>query len=228
MASSEGGKMDRRGFLKGAGALVLGAVVPGTKDAEVAPKQRQNIEDPEKLKDRNTTIDIAIGILNSFEEEDIEDIASGPIPEKATALSTEYNRAAAEAALVTAGAAIGTAATYVISRNASGETENARARNAKGVSVATVLAGVLGTLVSGPLIKGFIKQPSIDNIKAAEREVHYWIMDFKLNKQLNAQELANGQKTSPSTVIKAIRTKIASLEKEKRNNTEILTLNKVR
>ncbi|MDO8522421.1 MAG: twin-arginine translocation signal domain-containing protein [bacterium] len=197
MASPE--RPTRRDFLKGASALVLGAIVPkGAKSAESEPKQTEHKESPEQLKDRNTTIGLEIGILNSFDETDIELlIKEGKLPvDKIFQFTKGYHNAMAAAVgttVVTAGAL---GMTGLLMKNQSDKNKSPQVINIDtGRETASdnnkirlaVGASFLSALVAGFALKNIIyNQPSLQNIKNAEENVQKWLTMLRSNEKFYA------------------------------------------
>ena len=191
MASPE--RPARRDFLKGASALVLGAIVPkGAKSAESEPKQAEHKDSPEQLKDRNTTIELEKMILNSFGASDMDNIASGPIPEKIFDLSRKYREEGAETVIGMFGTALLASLAYGLLQNQDKDkTASKDEEEAKSAKIAAGGAGAMGTLLMGATaVKAwdFFHQPSMKNIMDAEKEVVAWIGEYKMEKRLSVQE----------------------------------------
>jgi len=189
--------MNKRDFLKGAGALVLGAVVPkGAKGAEAVPNQLKSKESPEILKDRNTTIELEKVIFNSLSVGDMDDIASGPVPAKIFDLSRKYREEGAETVIGVFGTALVSGLTYGLLQNQDGDKVAPKDEEAKVAKVAAGGAGAMGALLLGATaVKAwdFFNQPSMKNIRDAEEEVVEWISAYKMEKRLPVQEAIKDQ-----------------------------------
>jgi len=190
----------RRDFLKAGSALTASAALPKqseAKEGKRGPEQMEPKESPEMLKDRNTTIELEKMIFNSFSAGDMDDIASGPIPEKVFDLSRKYREEGAETVIGMFGTALLAGLAYGLLQNQDKDmTASKDEEEAKGTKIAAGGAGVMGTFLMGATAVeawDFFHQPSMKNIIDAEKEVVAWIGEYKMEKKLSVQEAIKDQ-----------------------------------
>ncbi|MDP3965715.1 MAG: hypothetical protein Q8Q13_02870 [bacterium] len=237
--ASEGGKMDRREFLKRSTASIAAGITGfGLTNKVLGKFQKQNSTVPEvdrrplskekirELKNRNTTIELEKNILSSFDETDIENLRSnGKLPmDKIFQFTKGYHNAMVAAAgttVVTAGAL---GATGLLMKNQRDKSKAPQLMGA-GVGQETISddakialaagASFLGALVSGFALNNMVyNQPSLQNVASAEGNVQEWLHKLRSDEKFHATR---------DSFMSARGEYIEALNTEQGNNSKMLT-----
>lgn len=201
--------MDRRGFLKRAGAgLAAGALAMAgvARGADSRPKETERKDNPETSREKDIR-KIEANIFSSFDPKDLKDVGSGVIPDKVHMFSKLRNEAVAKTTI----SAVGTAVTSAVAYGAYRQRENERKsldkpQSPKGpdVPLGAAVLGVAGLGLTAVMAKDWYKQHPIENIEDAERRVVDWIQDYNVNK-------TKVEDSSEESVKKAIKALIGKL-----------------
>ena len=190
MKSSEGpkdpSKRETLNKLAKIGAVAAGTALgmTGGAGAEATSNQLEDKESPEKLKERNTIIELEIGLLREMQDVDINQINSGmENPAITSVYTSESRRAKAKAAVaLVIGAAAGGGISLLkqTKRDMFAKSQHIvpdqDAKDERAIRKATTGGALVGGVVAAGIL---LSQPKEEHFKLAEDSLASWIRKLR-------------------------------------------------